>query len=138
MFKVDELKAALVLLRALEERGERRDKQLTRARLSAVTLKRLWGRETITREWLEKVNEWLLSAGWMLIDGGSTYGAVKVTVIENWPRVASKHMKAELEKIKQGAFDFGALHYLLEKQTWKESSNNDRPNRPTNRMRRRK
>lgn len=61
--KLDPHQGALVLLRALEERGERRGKPLTRARLSAASLKTLWIRETITREWLDQIDEWLLSAG---------------------------------------------------------------------------
>jgi hypothetical protein len=42
--------------------GRRLGKPLTRARLSAASLKTLWIRETITREWLDQINEWLLSA----------------------------------------------------------------------------
>src|SRR5215203_5891658 len=91
--KLDPCQGALVLLRALEERGERRGKPLTRARLSAASLKALWIRETITREWLDQINEWLLTAGWVLIEAGGTYGAIRVTVVENWPRVASVHME---------------------------------------------
>jgi hypothetical protein len=118
MIKLVSREAALLLLRALEERGQRRGKMLTRARLSEITLKTLWGRETLTREWLDQVNEYLLSAGWLLIDASSTYAAVKIGVVEAWPRVASKHLDAELKQIRAGTFDFGSLEELLDKSAW--------------------
>ena len=122
MVKLDPNQCALVLLRALEERGQRRGKPLTRARLSSASLKALWIRETITREWLDQINEWLLSAGWILIEAGGTYGAIKVTVVENWPRVASAHMKDELTQIKLGKFDFKKWNRLLDKAAWEDTT----------------
>lgn len=121
MEKISGRDAALLLLRALEERGQRRGKVLTRARLSEITLKTLWGRETLTREWIDQVNEYLLSAGWLLIDGASTYAAVRLSVVEAWPRVASKHLNAELEKVRAGTFDFKTLEKLLDKAAWAEA-----------------
>jgi len=112
-FKPDERQAALILLRALQERGERRQKPLTRARLSQVTMKRLWNREQLTREWLDKVNEWLLSAGWTLVHTGSTFGVVKTDVIYNWPRVASKHVASEVEEMMVDQSKFAQLEPLL-------------------------
>ncbi len=112
MVKPDEQQAALILLRALEERGERRQKPLTRARLSQLTLKLLWNREQLSREWLEKVNDWLLSAGWTLVYTGSTFGVVKTDVVENWPRVAAKHIKAEVEKMMLDQSKFAELERL--------------------------
>jgi len=105
--------SALMVLRALEERGQRRGKELTRARISGATLKLLCNRETITPQWLDELNEWCLSAGWVLIHAGSTYAAVKMSVIENWPRVAAKHLATELEAVKRGKFNFNSLSRLL-------------------------
>lgn len=113
MYKPDSGEAAMLLLRALQERGERRGKPLTRARVSRVTLKRLWNREQLTEPWLDEVNEWLLSAGWTLVYAGTTFGAVKTSVIENWPRIASKHLASVIADVKRGAFDFSELQYLL-------------------------
>lgn len=104
---------ALVVLKALDKKGERRGKELTRARISVATLKKLANRETVTPQWIDQINEWLLSAGWMLIRAPSTYAAIKVSVIENWPRVASKLLAEELEAMKRGAFDFKTLSHLL-------------------------
>jgi hypothetical protein len=103
----------MLLLRAIQERGERRGKPMTRARLSRVTLKRLWNREQLTDSWLDEVNEWLLSAGWTLVYAGRTFGAVKTDVVENWPRIASKYLNDEIDDVKRGAFDFAQLEHLL-------------------------
>ena len=120
MFKLDANQCALVVLRAIEERGQRRGKRLTRARVSEASLKALCIRETITRDWLDQINEWLLSAGWILIEAGGTYGAIKVTVVENWPRVASAHMQGDLAQIKLGKFDFKKWNRLLDKVAWED------------------
>ena len=108
------------MLRAVEERGQRRGRPLTRARVSGVSLKELWNRETLPREWLNEVNDYLLSAGWLLVDAGSTYAVVRTSVIENWPRIAHKHLESDLKKIATRTFDFDALSNLLDKETWKE------------------
>jgi hypothetical protein len=113
MYKPNSREAALLLLLALEERGQRRRKEMTRARLSRMTLKRLWNRENPTQPWLDEVNEWLLSAGWTLFYSGTTFGVVKTTVVENWPRVASKHLAPVINEMKQGAYDFSQLENLL-------------------------
>ena len=103
----------MLLLHAIEERGSRRGKPLTRARLSPITLKRLWNREQLTEPWLDEVNEWLLTAGWTLVYAGKTFGVVKTDIVENWPRIASKYLNDEIDDVKQGAFDFSRLEHLL-------------------------
>ena len=113
MHKPDGREAAMLLLRAIQERGERRGKPLTRARLSRVTLKRLWNREQLTEPWLDEVNDWLLSAGWTLVFAGTTLGVVKTTVVGNWPRIASKYLDPVIDEVKQGSFDFSQLERLL-------------------------
>jgi hypothetical protein len=122
MFKPDANQCAVILLRALQERGDRRRKFLTRARLSESSLKALWLRQSITREWLDQVNEWLLSAGWIVIQAGGTYGAIKVSVVENWPRVASGHLGKELGQIEIGTFDFRSWNALLDKAAWTDKA----------------
>jgi hypothetical protein len=113
VYKPDGRQAAMLLLRAIQERGERRGKPLTRARLSPITLKRLWNREQLTEPWLNEVNEWLLSAGWTLVFASRAFGAVKTDVVENWPRIASKYLDPLIDKVKRGAFDFSELEHLL-------------------------
>jgi hypothetical protein len=114
MHKPDSRQAALLLLHAIDERGLRRGKEMTRARLSRITLKRLWNREDLSERWLADVNEWLLSAGWTLLYAGTTFGAVKNSVVENWPRVASKHSEDVLDHVRRGSFDFSKLEPLLQ------------------------
>lgn len=114
MYKPTPREATALLLRALEERGERRGKPLTRARLSRLTLTNLWNRQQLDEAWLREINEWLLSVGWVLIAAGPNYGVVKTEIIENWPRVASKHIKQDLDKVSRGCFDFSKLEALLQ------------------------
>jgi hypothetical protein len=113
MYKPNGRESALLLLRALEERGQRRGKEMTRVRVSRLTLKQLWNREQLTEPWLAEVNEWLLSAGWTLIYAGTTFGVVKTSIVENWPRIASKHLDPVIEEVKQGAYKFKQLEHLL-------------------------
>jgi hypothetical protein len=113
VYKPTSREAALLLLHAIEERGDRRDSELTRARLSRVTLKRLWIRENLSEPWLAEVNDWLLSAGWTLLHAGTTFGVVKKSVVENWPRVSSKHIQDVLDQVGRGEFDFSRLEDLL-------------------------
>jgi hypothetical protein len=117
MYKPTGKEAALILLWALEERGQRRGKPMTRARLSRLTLTRLWNRKQLTDAWIHEVNEWLLSAGWVLIEAGATFGVVKTDVVANWPRVASKHTNDVLDQVARGAFDFTRLEHLLTNRT---------------------
>jgi hypothetical protein len=113
MYKSTPREAALLLLHALKAKGDRRGKPLTRARLSRLTLGRLWNREQLNEAWIREVNEWLLSAGWLLINAEATYGVVKTSVIENWPRVASRHIE-DLDQVGRGNFDFSTLEPLLQ------------------------
>jgi hypothetical protein len=114
MAKVSSREAALILLYALAERGQRRGKELTRARVSQVSLKRLWNRENLNEAWLAEVNDWLLSAGWTLFHAGTTFGVVKKGVVENWPRIASKRIQDVLDQVASGPFEFGSLEHLLQ------------------------
>ena len=114
MQKVDARQAALTLLYGIEERGERRRKELSRARLSQVTLKRMWSRESLGEAWLAEVNDWLLSAGWTLFYAGTTFGIVKTSVVEDWPRIASKRIQGMLDQVAAGQFNFGTLERFFE------------------------
>jgi hypothetical protein len=114
MHKLSGREAALILLYALAERGQRRGKELTRARVSQVSLKRLWNRENLNEAWLAEVNDWLLSAGWTLVYAGTTFGVVKKGVVENWPRIASKRIQDVLDQVASGRFEFEKLEHLLQ------------------------
>jgi hypothetical protein len=110
--------AAVVLLGALEERGNRRGKPLTRARLSRSTLKQLWNREIITVRLIEEINEHLAGAGWVIVTTETMYGAVKISVIENWPRVAAKHFEAAVHTNPDGTVDTERYSALMSREAW--------------------
>lgn len=103
----------LLLLATIDERERRRGKKMTRAQISETTLRRLWNRERFTQDFLDEVKDWLLSAGWALIDGGSTFAAVKVDAVGNWPSVASSRIQHILDQVQKGNFDFSALRDLI-------------------------
>ena len=124
MSELSDRQCALMVLLSLKERGSRRpkDRPLTRARFTRLTLKKLCDRETITQAWIDRVNESLMKAGWVLIDVGTTYGAVKVNVVENWPRAISKNLKSELEQVKNGTFKWNELEELMRKEAWETTT----------------
>jgi hypothetical protein len=113
MYKPGPRECALLLLRLIENKEQERKGRMTRMRLSDLTLKRLWDRARLTREFLAEVEEWLLAAGWALIFAGSTFAAVKVSSVENWPRISWKRIAEELASVSRDEYDFTALEHLL-------------------------
>jgi hypothetical protein len=113
LYKPNEREAALLLLRLIETRDDGREKSMTRVRLAEITLKRLWNRELLTEQFLSDVSEWLLSAGWALFFAGTTYAAVQISAVENWPAVSSKRMREDVRRVQRGEFDFDSLEHLL-------------------------
>jgi hypothetical protein len=109
----DERQAALLLLRLFELRGAARDKPMTRAKLTPPMLKRLWNRRRLPPQFVQAVADWLLVAGWVFFDAGPTFAAVRVSAVENWPRVFTKAINKELGDIAAGAYDFSAHEHLL-------------------------
>jgi hypothetical protein len=67
----------------------------------------------LSPEFVEEVAEWLSGADFTLFFAGSTYGLVRTSVVESWPRVTSKRLSADLLKVAQGSFDFSKLERLL-------------------------
>jgi hypothetical protein len=64
--------------------------------------------------WLREVNDWLLSANWTLVHAGTTFGIVKKSVVENWPRVAASRIQDVLDQVVTGRFEFDELEHLLQ------------------------
>jgi hypothetical protein len=112
-YKPTPRECALLFLRLVDEREARRGKPMTRLRLSETTLKRLWNRERLAEGFLREIDEWLLTAGWVLISGSSTFGAVKEEAVSNWPRISSKRISDMLKRVAEGTFDFGQIEHLL-------------------------
>jgi hypothetical protein len=112
-YKPDGRESALLLLRLIEEREQRRKEKMTRVRLAELTLKDLWNRQHLPEQFLRDVQEWLLTAGWALIAAGSTFAAVRTSAVENWPRVSSKRLSSMLLEMKAGKFNFEDLAHLI-------------------------
>jgi hypothetical protein len=104
---------AIALLRLIEIRNEEAP-PVSRIRLSELTLRRLWGRDRLTRELLEEVQEWLSRAGWVIFFAGRTYAAIRTSVVLSWSRLSSKRMAEELKSIRAGDFDFDGQIHLIE------------------------
>jgi hypothetical protein len=109
----DGRQAALLLLRVFELSDSARNKPMTRARLTPPMLKRLWSRRRLSPTFLQDVADWLLVAGWVFFDAGSTYGVVRVTAVENWPRVFTKQIRDDLSKVAAGTYEFSEHEHLF-------------------------
>lgn len=103
---------ALLLLHLISLRS-RDGAEVSRVRLSELTLKRLWGRERLGREFLEETQEWLSRGGWTLLYARTTYAAVKTSAVLGWSRLSSKRMLDDLKKINEGVYDFTQHYHLL-------------------------
>ena len=123
--KPDPRQAASLFLHMIDARETLLGKPMTRVRLPEVTLKELWNRERLTEQFLADVREWMLSAGWALIDGGSTFGAVKVDAILNWPRVSLKRLRKDLTKVAAGQYDYEQLEHLWVQEDFSDEKTDD-------------
>jgi hypothetical protein len=112
-YKPTARECTLLFLRLIEAREGTTRKAMTRVRLSEITLKRLWNRERLDMPFLAEVEEWFLTAGWALIYAGTTYAAVKIDAVQNWPRVSSKRLAEEIKQVRSGRFNFEDLERLL-------------------------
>jgi hypothetical protein len=116
-YKPNPLEAALLTLRLVEakdkERKETGGEPITRFRVSEMTLKNLWRRKRLERDFIVAVEEWLLEGGWALLFAGSTYAMIKVPSVEGWARLSSKRIEHELEAVSRGKFKFETLRHLL-------------------------
>ena len=84
-------------------------------------LKRLWNRRRLSPAFLQDVADWLLVAGWVFFDAGPTYAIVRVTAVENWPRVFTKPIREDLSKVAAGTYEFSEHEHLL----WAEGMPSD-------------
>jgi hypothetical protein len=112
-YKPDPQECAILLILLLQAKAIESGKENTRARLSAMTLKRLWGRHRLPDDFLREVEEWMFRAGWALFYAGTTFAAVKTRSVEGWPRVSSKHLATELDKVAEDRFDFSRHYHLM-------------------------
>jgi len=102
---------ALLILRLLqarlEEQKHRGERDVTRARISQATIRRLCGRSQVPPELLVDIQEFLLAAGWCLFCIGPSYfGIIKLKNVEGWPRISSGRIGRELIDVAKGKGDY--------------------------------
>jgi hypothetical protein len=97
MFQPNAMQAAMLVLYLL--RADTIGRPVTRARLTELTIRRLWGRTRVQEAYLLDVQEILLNAGWAFFWAGSSYAIVKLSAIEGWPRISSKRIDNELDRL---------------------------------------
>ena len=86
--------------------------QLTQFKISELTLKRLCCRPRLDQAFLAEVQDWLLRSGWVLFYADRSFGVIKLEAVQSWTRLGSKRIKADLDAVAEGKFDFGALKEL--------------------------
>ena len=118
----DSRKSALLLVHTVELRTKsRKDKGLkpmTRTQLTVPMLKRLWNRPRLAPEFIREVTDWLLIGGWAFFDAGKFFAMVRVTAVENWPRLSTKAILSKLDDVAKGKFPFSDYEHLL----WREGA----------------
>src|SRR4051794_6129072 len=96
----------LLLLRAIQDAEQRLNKPIRLVRLPRSTLRKLWGRQRLSEDFLAEAEEWLLSAGWSLVETPTSFAAIKSAAVKNWPRVSVNMLSSEIKKVQSGEFDF--------------------------------
>ncbi len=110
---LDAKESALLLLRLIESKETESGRALSRFRVAEISLRRIWGRQRITPEFVGDVNEWLARAGRTLFFAGNSYAVILTSAVDSWSRLSSKHIAREIEEALAGAYDFAALEQLL-------------------------
>ncbi len=103
LFQPTAREAALLVLHLLGAGGMDR-RPVSRARLTEITIRRLWRRTRVAEGFLLEVQEFLLSAGWVLFWAGSSYAIIKVAAVEGWPRMSSKRIEDDLQRLSDRRF----------------------------------
>ena len=109
----DERECAMLIAHLLATKQDEVAREVNRARLSELTLRRLFRRQRILPDFLAEVQEWLFRAGWVLFFAGTTYAVVNIKVIDGWGRVSSKRIGKDLNQVARGQFKFEKLEKLL-------------------------
>jgi hypothetical protein len=97
MFQPDARQAAMLVLHLLHP--DRTGRQVTRARLTELTIRHLWNRTRVQEGFLLDVQEILLKAGWAFFWAGSSYGIIRQSAVEGWPRISSKRIREDLDRL---------------------------------------
>lgn len=109
----DARECGLLLLRLIEAKEVESGRELSRFRVAEISLRRMWGRQQITPQFVGEVNEWLFRAGRVLFFAGNSYGVILISAVESWSRLTSKLILEETNKALSGEFDFSSIEHLL-------------------------
>jgi hypothetical protein len=106
---------ALLILHLVKSRaGELEGRDISRARISQTTVRKLCGRSEVPLQFINEVQTILLAAGWCFFCAShSHYALIKAKAVEGWARISSKRIKLDLDYACRGKFDFDALEGLL-------------------------
>jgi hypothetical protein len=105
--------AAIILLRLLQLRAEETG-PASRAQISEATLKKIWARFALSKEFVAEVQEWLARAGWTFFYAGRSYALVRTETVAKWARVTSKRLGPDtLRAIEWGEFEYKRHEKLL-------------------------
>lgn len=105
---------SLLLMHLLKLKERETDKEISRARFSDLTLRRLFCRGMITPKFLGDLNEYLFVGGWALFFAGRSYAVVRTKAVNGWMRISSKLLKDDIRSVSRGSFSFERLeNYLL-------------------------
>jgi hypothetical protein len=121
----------LRLIRAREEEFETRGlkRNVSRARISQNTIRKLCGRSQISPDFLLEVQEYLLAAGWALFCIGPThYAIIKLASVLGWSRISSKRIAEELKLVPRGNFPWKEHENLLTSQQADDPAEGDGQN----------
>jgi hypothetical protein len=109
----DGFECAVLLLCLLEIRNKE-SPGVTRVRFADLTLRKLWGRDRISPQLMEEIQQWLWRGGWTLFHAQSTYAAIRTTSVLSWNRLSSKPMANNLKQIREGSFDYERHYHLVD------------------------
>jgi hypothetical protein len=104
----------LIQTRQEELKSRRMGRNITRARISQNTIRKLCLRSQLSSEFLLAIQEHLLAAGWALFCIGPThYAVIKVASTQGWGRISSKRIEEELGQVARGTFVWRDHEQLL-------------------------
>ncbi len=105
---------ALLIVRVMQAREQETNREVSRARISQNTIRRLCNRAQIASDFLLEIQEILLAAGWCLfLVSPSHFAIIKAKSVEGWGRISSKRIGEELKSVPIGRYNFDNLEPLL-------------------------
>ena len=109
--------AATLLALSLKRKEDELTKELSRARISEKTLKRVTGRRRLDQRFIADLNECLLDFDLILVDTGEAIGLLRASSVKGWPRMNANRIIDEIESSRRGKLDFEAITNELAEST---------------------